>query len=199
MTALINRLTRDHGRFGRIMSLLEGLLERFQAGDEPDYSLTCELLEYVVDYADQVHHPSEELIFARLRERLAPAPGAPDASASLSAELDRFSDQHRELERINRAFRDALEGIMHEAVLSRDEVAEQGRAMIDLMRRHIAAEEARVFPTARARLTEADWASLEQQAPSAADPVFGQLDPLRFRTLYDYLKDELDTEDGAPN
>ncbi len=235
MSVLINRLTRDHRRFGRVMSLLEALLERFQGGAEPDYALMCELLEYVVDYAGQVHHPSEELIFARLREVItATAPDVdldigpnanpdanPDAnpnanpgvntdlshtttdamrpgeSESLCAAIDGLTEQHQRLEAMNRAFRDALEGIVHEAVLSRDVVAAQGHAMIALLRQHIADEEARVFQFARALLSEDDWVRLEQQAPSADDPVFGQLDPLRFRTLYDHLKDDIDTDSGA--
>lgn len=225
MSTLINRLTRDHRRFARIMTLLDGLVARFHDGEEPDYELMCELLEYVVDYADQVHHRSEELIFAAMdqimsnperagepnggqtAQRAEPAANAQDEqsttaqpirrdAASVKQAIAALSAQHQQLEDMNRAFRDALEGIVHEEVLSRDAVAEQGRALIDLMRAHIADEEARVFPTARALLSAADWARLEEQAPSAADPVFGQLDPLRFRTLYDYLKDELDAEDA---
>jgi hemerythrin-like domain-containing protein len=217
MSALINRLTRDHRRFGRIMTLLEGLVARFHGGEEPDYELMCELLEYVVDYADQVHHRSEELIFAAMGEAISKtATGAgsgtdsPPQSGELSATaqpsgidavalqqaLDSLSAQHQQLEDMNRVFRDAIEGIVHEEVLSRDTVAEQGQAMISLMRTHIADEEARVFPAARELLSTDDWVRLEAQAPSAADPVFGQLDPLRFRTLYDYLKDELDAEDA---
>lgn len=195
MSALINRLTRDHRRFGRIMGLLEGLLERFQEGAEPDYGLMREMLGYVVDYADQVHHPSEELLFARLRACLeCDDDTGEDASrgAGLGDALTALAEEHRRLESMNRAFRDALDGIMHEAVLSRDAVAEQGHALIALMRRHIAEEEAGVFVIARERLGDDDWAWLDEQAPSAADPVFGQLDPLRFRTLYDCLKDELD-------
>ncbi|EIC23134.1 hypothetical protein Thi970DRAFT_00786 [Thiorhodovibrio frisius] len=198
MSALMNRLTRDHRRFARIMALLDALVARFQGGDEPDYELMCEMLEYVVDYADQVHHPSEELIFTALRQGLGATASGPEMDPSaLALAITELSDQHRQLEDTSRAFRDALEGIVHGEVLSRDAVAGQGQALIALMRSHIADEEARVFPVARTMLSADDWSRLEQQAPSAADPVFGQLDPLRFRTLYDYLKDEIDPEDAA--
>jgi len=197
MSALLNRLTRDHRRFGRIMTLLESSVARFHGGEEPDYELLCELLEYVVDYADQVHHPSEELIFAAMREVLdRDGPPLGVDQAELSRAIARLHAQHRQLEERNRAFRDALEGIVHEEVLSRDTVTEQGNAAVALMRAHIEEEERRVFLAAGALLSDADWERLERQAPSAADPVFGQLDPLRFRALYDYLKDDLDAEDA---
>ncbi|MBK1647873.1 hemerythrin domain-containing protein [Rhabdochromatium marinum] len=197
MTVLINRLTRDHRRFGRIMTLLDALVARFHGGDEPNYELMCEMLEYVVDYADQVHHPSEELLFARLTEVLQTAEHEPRADAvALTAVVNECRAQHQRLQEMNHAFRDALEGIVQGEVLSRDAVAEQGRAMIGLLRTHCADEETRLFPVARDLLSTQDWAQLEQQAPNATDPVFGQLDPLRFQTLYDHLKDELDTEDA---
>lgn len=191
MSVLLNRLIRDHRRFERIMTLLEGLLARFQGGTEPDYALMCELLEYVVDYADQVHHPSEALIFTQLRERLGAA-AAPEATP-LNAAITELLDQHQRLEGLNRDFRNALESIVHEAVLSRAEVIEQGQTLIEFMRQHIDEEEARVFPAAQTWLTQDDWTHLEQQAPSAADPVFGKLDPLRFRALYDALKNEVES------
>lgn len=187
MSALLNRLTRDHRRFARSMRLLEALLAGFQRGDEPDYALMCELLEYVVDYAGQVHHPSEALMFARLLE----VPEIPKtARDDLGAAIAKLLDEHQQLEVMNRRFRDVLEGIVHETVLSRAEVAQQGQALIELMRQHIAEEEARVFPAAQTWLSASAWMDLEQQAPSAADPVFGQLDPLRFRSLYAALKHE---------
>jgi hemerythrin-like domain-containing protein len=63
----MDRLAEDHRRLTRLMALLEGLLDRFCAGDEPDYELMCELMEYMIDYADQVHHPSEDQVLTRTR------------------------------------------------------------------------------------------------------------------------------------
>lgn len=195
MSALINRLTRDHRRFARIMNLLEALLERFHSGEEPDYELMCELLEYVVDYADQVHHPAEELIFARLlvKDEGGELPlAAGQDSESLARSIAELISQHERLARMNRAFRESLEGIVHETVLSREAVEQEGRALVALLREHMDFEEGTLFAVARSALSETDWAALEDAAPSAADPVFGQLDPLRFRALYDHLKDDLD-------
>ena len=69
MTELLERLNQDHRHLSRLLNLFDALLDRFHEGNEPDFELMCEMLEYMESYADQVHHPSEEMIFDRLRAR----------------------------------------------------------------------------------------------------------------------------------
>jgi hemerythrin-like domain-containing protein len=181
MSALLNRIALDHQRLKRIMSLMEGLLDRFHAGEQLDYELMCEMLEYMIDYEDQVHHPSEDLIFERLLE-------APDQGHDV---LRRLMLQHDQLSQLNRRFRESLEGIVHEEVLPRDEVEQQGRALLTTLREHMHLEDTQALPIAAETLTPEDWADIEARAPNAEDPVFGHADPERFRALFAQLRGEL--------
>jgi hemerythrin-like domain-containing protein len=181
MSALLNRLGEDHRRLARLMGLLEGLLDRFHDGEEPDYELMAELLEYMIDYADQVHHPSEDLIFERLLEQ-------PDRCHDV---LRRLMLQHETLAQLNRRFRESLEGIVHEEVLPRDEVERQGREVLSTLREHMILEDTEAFPLAAEQLSAEEWAEIEARAPNVDDPVFGHADPERFRALYSMLKNEL--------
>lgn len=181
MNALLDRLAADHRRLAHLMVLLEGMLDRFHDGAEPDYELMCELLEYMIDYADQVHHPSEDLIF----ERLLAQPGQGHDV------LRRLTLQHESLAQLNRRFKESLEGIVHEEVLQREEVEQQGRQLLATLREHMRLEDEEAFPIAAEVLTGADWAELQAQAPTAEDPVFGKADPERFRALYGQLQSEL--------
>ncbi|MCF7983748.1 MAG: hemerythrin domain-containing protein [Thiohalocapsa sp.] len=181
MSVLLTRLAEDHRRLARLLNLLEALLDRFHSGDEPDYELMCEMLEYMIDYADQVHHPSEDLIFERLLQ-------GPEQGHDV---LRRLMLQHDALAGLNRRFRESLEGIVHEEVLRRDEVEQQGRELLGTLREHMVLEDTQAFPLAHRMLTEADWAEIEARAPSVDDPVFGHSDPERFRALYAHLKTEL--------
>jgi hemerythrin-like domain-containing protein len=181
MNALLDRLAEDHRRLTQLLALLEGMLDRFSDGTEPDYELMCELMEYMVDYADQVHHPSEDLIF----ERLLAEPGLGHDV------LRRLMLQHEALTTLNRRFRDSLEGIVHEEVLPRDEVEQQGRELVATLREHMRLEDQEAFPLAAELLSAADWAALDAAAPTALDPVFGQADPERFRALYAQLRAEI--------
>lgn len=178
MNDLLERLGQDHRRLAQLLTLLEGLLDEFRDGLEPDYELMCELMEYLIDYEDQVHHPSEDLIFARVLAEVGPG----------HAVLTQLLQQHQSLMQLNRRFKESLEGIVHEEVLRRDEVERQGRALIAQLREHMRLEEERAFPLAQTCLSEAIWSELLAAAPHVEDPVFGQKDPERFRMICKQLK-----------
>lgn len=177
MAELLDRLTQDHRHLARVLDLLDDLLDRFHAGDEPDYELMCEMLEYIESYADQVHHPNEEDIFDRLRAH----------TDERYPVLDRLTDQHLQLTRINKQFRQSLEGIVHEEVLRRDQVEVQGRELVEALREHLDLEEREAFPLARERLSAGDWDRLLATTSSHEDPLFGPAGRRRFHTLCQYL------------
>jgi len=176
MPALLERLNQDHKHLALVLDLLEKLLDLFHEGEEPDYELICEMLEYMENYEDQVHHPSEDLIFERMKAR-----------GSHHSVIDVLMKQHSVLGELTRYFRQSLEGIVHEEVLRRDQVEAQGRDLVETLRNHLNLEEGEAFPLAREVLTDADWEELEREASAVADPVFGDRDPARFRALYQYL------------
>ncbi|MBK1617068.1 cation-binding protein [Lamprobacter modestohalophilus] len=178
MNELLQRLDQDHRRLEQLLGLLEGLLDEFRDGLEPDYELMCELMEYLIDYADQVHHPSEDLIFARVLAQQGPG----------HALLQQLMQQHQGLGQLNRRFKESLEGIVHEAVLRREDVERRGRELITQLREHLRLEDEQAFPLALACLSAADWDELLAAAPDVQDPVFGQDDPLRFRAILRQLK-----------
>jgi hemerythrin-like domain-containing protein len=177
MNRLLERLDLEHRRLARVLDLLDKLLDGFHEGAEPDYELTCEMLEYMESYADQVHHPTEDLIFRRVLERA----GADQPILGI------LMHQHRTLVELNRRFRQSLEGVVHEEVLRRDEVESQGRELVDTLRRHMVLEDSEAFPLVLQYLSPDEWEELAEAAPDAEDPVFGAPDPARFRALYQHL------------
>jgi hemerythrin-like domain-containing protein len=180
MTDLLDRLNRDHRALTRVLDLFDDLLDQFHAGSALDYELMCEMLEYIGSYSDQVHHPSEEDIFDRLRART--NEGFPL--------LDLLTKQHLQLSQMNKRFRQSLEGIMSEEVLRRDDVEVQGRELVKTLREHLELEETEAFPLARERLSESDWDRLLVEVPSDEDPLFGDSDHERFRSLFRHLLEQ---------
>ncbi|SDX84200.1 Hemerythrin-like domain-containing protein [Allochromatium warmingii] len=180
MHTIMTRLTQDHSRLRQVLDLLEELLDRFHQGEEPDYALMDELLEYMDSYADIVHHPTEELIFQRLLDKEIDA-----------AEVLLISQrQHAGLSQLTKQFRQSLLGILNEAVLLREDVEAAGRALVGNQRGHLLQEEREAFPLALKHLSAADWAVIDVLAPNADDPVFGAPDPQRFKMLYRRLVEQ---------
>jgi hemerythrin-like domain-containing protein len=177
MSPLLERLALDHRRLSQLLRLLEGLLNQINEGTEPDYATMSELVDYMIDYADQVHHRSEDLIFERLMEQ----------EGCGNAVLSQLMQQHQSLSQMSRRFRDSLDSIVHGEVVRRDEVELQGRSLVDALREHMRLEDERAFPLAEACFSEETWAALLEAAPQIKDPVFGQSDPERFRAIYKQL------------
>ncbi len=179
MPQLLDRLAADHSHLTRLLNLFDALLDRFHEGSETDFELMCEMLEYMESYADNVHQPSEEVIFDRLRAR-----------GTGHQVLDELTRQHLELPEMNRKFRRSLEGIVREEVLRRDEVEAQGRELLETLRAHLDLEETKAFDLMRENLTETDWEELLTAVPIGEDPLFGIDDRARFRALFQHLEEQ---------
>ena len=180
MYPLLDRLNRDHRNLAQVLTLLDRLLDRFHAGAEPDFELICELLDYMESYADQIHHPTEDLIFERLIESAGESPMV----------LGVLMNQHQQIPQMNRRFRSSLDGIVHGDVLLREEVETQGRELVRALWNHMTIEDTEAFPLAQERLSAAEWDDLDRISPKADDPVFGAPDPARFRALFAELTAE---------
>ncbi len=174
MHPVMTRLDQDHVRLARLLDLFEDLLDRFHDGAEPDYDLMCEMLEYMDNYSDIVHHPTEDMIFARVLEK----------GTERHDVFDVLTRQHKMLGQLSKRFRQSLDGILREEVSLREDVEAHGRELIGTLRAHKRLEDAEAFPIALAVLDDADWAQIEAQAPASEDPVFGAPDPVRYRALY---------------
>lgn len=177
MPRLLDRLTQDHRNLVLMLDLLDKLLDKFHAGEDPDFELLAEMVEYMEVYADGVHHPSEELMYDRMRAIL--KQGNPT--------LDVLSNQHSVLVELTRYFGQALESVVHEEVQPRAQVEVQGRDLVATLRNHVNLEESEAFPLAREILTEDDWKVLDEQVSKTIDPLFDERDSSRFRGLYQYL------------
>ncbi|WP_296805797.1 hemerythrin domain-containing protein [Thiocapsa sp.] len=180
MYPVMTRLAEDHVRLARLLDLFEDLLNRFHEGAEPDYELMAEMLEYMDNYSDIVHHPTEDIIFERVLEK----------GTERHDVFEVLMRQHKALGQLSKRFRQSLDGILHEEVLLREDVEAHGRELIGTLRAHKRLEDEEAFPIALERLSEEDWAQIEAQAPTQDDPLFGNLDPLRYQALYARLSAE---------
>lgn len=186
MHYLMEKLQKDHRNLEKILDLLELQLDHFLAGRESDFDLKIELLEYMEAYADQAHHPLENIIFTATKPLA-------DDRAEL---MDRLMQQHQELAHLTRTFRHSLENIFQGGVMPREELEVQGREFIALQRQHIALEEQEAFPIVDDLLREEDWKTILEQSPNYDDPVFDKPDKIRFQTLFEYLS-QAGSENGA--
>ena len=170
----------EHINFATLLDLLEVELDRFHRGQAPDYELMLDIMFYMTHYPDVLHHPKEDLAFAKIAER--------DAGAA--SIVTRLSEQHAGLKCDGNALVIALDDIVNGSMTAREHVEAPGRAYIAAFRGHIDAEEAEILPLAATLLDRGDWATIEGAIRQLEDPVFGKARDERYAALRRHIARE---------
>ena len=165
MADIIQQLQQDHLNAAKLLDLLEAQIGTLHDGETPDYLLMFDVMCYMRHYPDLFHHPQEDLIFEKLKER--------DPSAR--AIVDKLMEEHKALAEKGAQFFESLQTAVSESMVPRETLESQGRGYIAFLRSHMGKEEDQVFPLASKVLREQDWAAIDTAMASQADPVFGQV------------------------
>ena len=163
----------EHINFATLLDLLEVELDRFHRGEAPDYELMLDIMFYMTHYPDVLHHPKEDLAFARIAERDA---GARPLVEGLAA-------QHARLKGDGNALVIALDDIVNGSITSREHVEAPGRAYIAAFRAHMDREDAEILPMAAKLLEREDWAAIDAAILQLEDPIFGKTVDERYAAL----------------
>jgi hemerythrin-like domain-containing protein len=173
MSAIIDTLRRDHRNFDELLRVLEQEMAVFDRTERPDYELLEAIVGYFEDYSDRCHHPREDAVFEKLKER---DPAAAAAVGDLEAE-------HVEVAKGLRRFASVVEAILVERDIPREDFDKVVRDFIDNERRHMKMEEETFFPAALEALTAADLTELDGRLTDEKDPLFAGEPEQRFAAL----------------
>ena len=176
----ISKWHDEHVNFARLLDFLEGQLDIFHDGSTPHYELMLDVMFYMTHYPDAVHHPKEDLAFARMKER-------EPQLASIVDELDR---QHVDLHAMGRRLVEQLTDIVNGSIASRQSVEMLARDYISTFRLHIKFEERRVLPMAARLLRDCDWKEIDALVQDIDDPLFGTDPEPRYAAVGRHLEQQ---------
>ncbi len=182
MSTLMKRVQQDHIHISRLMDLLDDQVRLFHLGKSPDYNQMLDIMHYMMNYPSIAqHHEVEELVFAKLR----------DARPQLKEQADEITAQHNELAKKAHSFTDDLQAIIDgHSILARDQIEQEARYYISLLREHLRQEEADLIPAAVEVLTDEDFKEIEGSMPNLADPLINEQLIEKYESLYKYITDE---------
>jgi hemerythrin-like domain-containing protein len=161
MTYIIEVLRQEHRNIERLLRVLERELGVFDRGDRPDYGVILAVIDYFKDYPDSCHHPKEDIIIEKLKAR---DPVQAAAVGDLEA-------QHREGARRLCRVAEAVERVLSDQDLLRQNVHNIIGDFINHERQHMAMEERVVFPTALNALRPEDWTDIGVKLGNRDDPL----------------------------
>ena len=163
----------EHAYFKRLLGLLHLEADRFPRGEKPNYELMLDIISYLRDYGDAVHHPREDVAFERLEKR----------AAELALPIARLRQEHRVIAHAGEKLRSLLEAAVGGSITPVEELETAAATYLVYFGNHIAKEDEDFLPRANAVLTAADWEAVRKAVPPRLDPLFGEMQEERYREL----------------
>jgi hemerythrin-like domain-containing protein len=163
----------EHVYFGKLLRLLQRELDVFHAGERPNYELMLDVISYLSDFADRLHHPREDVAFARLAKRC----------PELELALARLRQEHGVIAQAGEKLRGLLAAALDGAFVKRAEIEMAAAMYLVYYGNHIAKEEEDVVGRAAQLLSAEDWEAVRAAVPAQRDPLFGEAPDQRYRAL----------------
>ena len=167
----------EHVNFAKLLNLLEAELNLFHKGDSPNYELMLDIMFYMTHYPDVLHHPREDLAFAKIKKR----------EKSAGATVDELSEQHAQLRKVGEELVGALSDIVNDSISSRESVEAPGRAYVASFRSHMRTEEKEILPMAAKVLRDRDWSEIKAAIQHIDDPIFGKAAEKRYAAIHQQI------------
>ena len=177
MRNVVDDLRIEHTSMERLLRILEKQIEVFEAGGQPDYEITRDIILFFLDFPDQCHHPKEDLVAQKLLV----------LSPKRSKRFLGLVHQHEELGALTRRVASTIRRVLDEAELPREEVIHAVREFITSQRHHMEMEEVHFLPLAQEMLSEGDLKELESEIFQTKDPLFGPNTEKHFEMLRDNI------------
>lgn len=180
MATVVDRLHEDHANMRRLLDILDRELDAVEAAENADFDLMRDVMRYLVHYSDAVHHPMEDLVYARLAER----------SVKARNDLVSIPEQHERIEAQSRRLHDEVGMVADGGLALRTEILKAGRDYSSGLRKHIEMEDLHLFPLVESTLDEEDLDEVQRVLDENEDPVFGKVVKEDYRVLYRHIDEQ---------
>jgi hemerythrin-like domain-containing protein len=174
---VLEQLLKDHENIATLLDILEDQLDRIREMEKADYDLVRDIMHYMTTYPDSFHHPMEDLVVEKLIER---DPSYREIALSLVKD-------HAELARKSSAFLEMLVKLIDGEIVLRKDIVARGVEYIRFLRSHMRQEDERLFPLAKAMLSDQDWNHISEIIEHRRDPVFGEIVEAQYRSIYEFI------------
>lgn len=161
-----------------LLDLLDAESASLAAGNEMDYDLVYDIMTYMTEYPDAVHHPKEDLIYRHIRS------SHPDIDDSLR----QIEADHKALSLASSEIRRDIDSVAGDGPVDRMALAEALRKYSRDLRKHMYWEEKDLFELADSMQDDEEWATLLASHTAASDPLFGNHVKRRFNKLFNSIQ-----------
>lgn len=179
MENIILKLRKEHMNFKELLNLFDTQLDLLHIGEPPDFQLMTDILYYMTQYSDLIHHPREEAVFALLVAR----------DSSVVENVAELTRQHLIIGESGASFYEKLENTINGEgeIKQLQDIEIPGRLYSFTLRAYMDKEEHGLFVLAEQLLNDNDWKKIKSETQSKPDPIFGEAIEDRFHLVCDQL------------
>lgn len=179
---ILGELRQDHKNMTLLLNLLEHESNRIYEGEEPEYELIHDVMQYMTIYPDAVHHPKEDRLYAELKS----------VRPDLSAGFDRITVDHRDIAEKGLLLREDIASIGSGSFVRRKTVVADALRYVNALRSHMQWEELDLFRRCEEMAAQGHAFVIDAGFVHKSDPLFGEAAEGRFIHLLDGIKKTLD-------
>jgi hemerythrin-like domain-containing protein len=147
-----------HNEHVYMFNLLDSLNEQvgyIVSGEDADFNLLLDIVDYMQNFPDRYHHPKEDIIYQRMALR----------DSDVARDVLALLDEHRILKKLIDRLADAIRDVHTLPTVLKKQRAGELCAEYELrLRDHINTEEGQILPRALEVLREEDWFLIDQNS-----------------------------------
>ena len=153
MKQAIEVIRSEHRAIAAVLLAQKAFIDGMAEGKyDANYALLADMIQYLTEVPDRVHHPKEDLyLFPALRKR----------SPELAAVIDEIEAEHARGDDEWRALAQALETFEAAGMPGLPAFRAAANRYFDFQWQHISKEESKILPRARDVLTPEDWSVID--------------------------------------
>ena len=174
----MNELRTDHRNMAMLLDLLDAETLRLVEDGEPDYQLVNDIMTYMTEYPDAIHHPKEDLIYGHINAE----------HGDIDKSLRHIEDDHKALGEAGREILRDVDAISDDSEVDRESLAAALRKYSLDLRKHMFWEEKDLFELADSMQDDEAWAELLKSHSVGRDPLFGSSVERRFQKLFNSIQ-----------
>ncbi len=160
---MLERIRREHGYMIRLLAILKNKLNLLKQEESVNYALIKEIVDYLTNHSERVHHPKEDIIYQYFLDKY-----------GHQHQIENLEQEHVELSKSTHDFLNTVDMILQDAIVPQSVFIEQLEEFIASQKRHLELEEHSVLPLIANTFTTEDWQAVEQKwSVNEDDPVFG--------------------------
>ncbi|MDX1405981.1 MAG: hemerythrin domain-containing protein [Woeseiaceae bacterium] len=184
VAGVLGELRQDHRNMNLLLNLLERESNRLFDGEDTDFELLHDIMNYMTVYPDAVHHPKEDRVYAELKAV------RPDLTKGFS----RITVDHRNIAELGLKLRDDIASVNADAVISKNAVVSDALRYVNTLRGHMQWEELDLFRRVEEMVAEGHELIEAATFLQTPDPVFGPQVEEKFARLFESVQERIEAD-----